>query len=168
MTIDSQIFAQATKELGEWYGKTFTPFVLRIYWAYLSEKLTDEELLSACEQAVTKSQWMPTPEQLHEFAKGASDLRLQADWDKCLSQASDTSTSLPTYYIIEDNNLSDVAKYALKAVGGIRGIANCKPQDLPFLRKAFNEAYKDYQSKNTNAIANKKLLEESNGLSVRA
>lgn len=150
-------FLTVVNDLGEYYNRKLGEVVIRVWFNYLSERLSTEEFILACEQALIKSQWMPTPEMLVEYAKGASNLQVQADWDKCLKKAANADFTQPS----DLSELDEAARYALNAAGGFRQIAHCKPQDLPFVRKAFVEAYKDYLSKNTSAIANKKLLESA-------
>jgi hypothetical protein len=123
-----------------------TPQRLRIYAKDLAADLTREQVQTAMVRARRELKWFPKISELREMAGvKAEDLRkveAEAAWDYANKYLRKFGVDLlPTFCngkLCDPPNRID---YALRRIGGLRGLNQITEQSRPFVFKDFCEAY---------------------------
>lgn len=134
MAIDKEIFVELLGELQTYYKREFTPFVQRIWYRHLSDKLTTDQFSASVEAAIVTHQFMPTPEELIEIVRGSRETIALEDWEKCRLAASRADYSI-------GEHLSLSGKFALRTIGGISRLAQSEESEHKWMRKEFVAAW---------------------------
>ncbi len=147
--LDKQTFATLLSELAFWYKKELTPLAERVYYKNVCD-FTSEQFEKACETAVARCQFMPTPEQLAEFGGGGKMVKILEYWSriqKGCRQFPAAPNSVKEYDdLISSLNLDSVALKALELVDGLKTLSKIKDEDLRWYRTSFIEFYQLWDS----------------------
>ena len=135
MSIDKQVFVDLVGELETYYKREFTPFVKRVWYKHLSERLTSEEFVAAVEQIVVSKEFMPTPQQLVEAVKGNPEVQALEEWETCVKAAERADMSVT-------DSLTPQGKFALRSIGGVSELGRTNEDDLRWVKKEFVSAWK--------------------------
>lgn len=142
-------------------GKPMPPNTVAIWGQFLGE-YTIEQMRSAFTTAMkdTSEEW-PRADKIAELIDGNPVEEAEAQWEK-----------IDRYYIQYfegyrkiENEVSERARVALSRVGGLKRLYDAKNNEVPFMRKDFLEAYKNYAKRETFAmisesIAGKQIAEK--------
>ncbi len=150
MAISIKAFDQGLKLLEMNYERELPEPIKNIWFQHLDQHLTDEEFLSAVKHLILNNRFMPTANELVEQAHGTKEVRATEEWQMVIKAAqqwhsmgiSERGSEALAY-------LSDRAKTALQAVGGIHAIAVADSYRLGHLERSFTRVY--CQSRKTDA-----------------
>lgn len=135
MSIDSNVFVELITELEAYYKREFTPFVKRVWYKHLSERLTTEEFHVAVEQIIVSKQFMPSPSDLVEIIKGDAQTLALSEWDMCVQAAARNDKGMLS-------QLSSQGQSALHLVGGIYKLGMATEEQLTWIKKEFVSVWK--------------------------
>jgi hypothetical protein len=136
--------------LAEALGEAVTTQRLQIYATDLSADLSQEQLRLALTRARRECQFFPKICELRQFAGGSVEDQLQVETEAAWTWASDYlrkwgAERLPLYQSgkrVEAPQLPARIEYALRRIGGFRGLNHITEESRPFMFKDFCEAYK--------------------------
>ncbi len=147
--LDKKIFATQLGELAAYHNRKISAFVQRVWYKHLGH-LTTEQFERAVETALTKCEFMPTPEQLAEFAGTGQKIQILDHWQR-IEQGRKSFPTTPDAVKDYDNlisslNLDPVALKALKTLGGLGALSRLGDQDIKWSRDRFIEYYQLFDS----------------------
>jgi hypothetical protein len=137
--------------LAEAMGEAVTPQRLQIYATDLSADLSQEQLSLALTRARRECRFFPKISELREFAGGSVEDRFKVETEAAWTWANDYlrkwgTERLPLYQgggkRVEAPSLPARIEYALRRIGGLRGLNQVTEETRPFVFKAFGEAYR--------------------------
>ena len=161
MSIDKQVFVDLVGELETYYKREFTPFVKRVWYKHLSDRLTTSEFVCAVEQVIVAKEFMPTPQQLVEAVNGDEGVQAQQEWEACVKAAARAEHSI--------TDLTPQGKFALRAVGGVSELGRTNEDELRWLKKEFISAWQGWKPTAGSALlpaADKSAFPEGEGFEV--
>lgn len=135
--------------MAEALGEVVTPQRLQIYATDLATDLSQEQLRIALTRARRECRFFPKIAELREFAGGSKEdhrkVEAEAAWTFVMDYLRRWSVArLPLYQSgkrIEAPPLSARIEYALRRIGGLRGLNQITESSRPFMFKDFCEAY---------------------------
>lgn len=135
MSVDAKVFVELMGELEAYYKRDLTPFVKRIWFKHLNERLSTEELIAAVEQIIVSKPFMPSPQELVEVVKGDAETNALQEWDLCMKAAARDDREMLL-------GLSSQGRSALHLVGGLYKLGMANEEDLRWLKKEFISVWK--------------------------
>jgi len=155
---DKRAFSRALGELAEFHGKKVDRGMVHAYWTVLADRLNDDDFVAACE-ALKAGEWWPTPARILRAAEAAGSFRrhvalarLYEDVRAC----DEWGPSGGTVYRLETirKRCGPLAAHLVQAAGGTAALeaALRRPDEEPFVRKAFMDAAKDLWRSDPDAI----------------
>jgi hypothetical protein len=136
--------------LAEALGEVVTPQRLQIYGADLSADLSQDQLRLALTRSRRECRFFPKIAELREFAGGSMEdhgkVETEAAWVFAMNYLRRWGVErLPLYQSgkrVEAPQLPARIEYAVRRIGGLRGLNQITEESRPFMFKDFCEAYR--------------------------
>lgn len=128
------------------YDRKLTELIGQLWFRYLDEHLSDDEFLAAVKHAILHNRFMPTASELVEHIHGGKEAKAIQEWQEILKASSRVNAKEQLTY------LSDRARIALHAVGGIHAAAVADDYERRRLEKSFVTVYCQCSSKDSRAL----------------
>lgn len=135
---DRKKFLEVVVGFAELKGKQLSAPALELYWRALSGWPL-EDFLSAAEQLVRTSEFMPTPKDFEDLRK-AQRLTCGEAWITAL----ETARRWREGYSISSGD--EFVDRVVRAIGGYRTIAMCEMEKTHFLERRFAEHFDEMQT----------------------
>lgn len=131
-------FVLVLTRLAETFGTVLTPARIDAYYETLSGKMGDAVFVEACRICREEEQFFPVPATIIRHARTlcSDDQAAEQAWTAVLRAARSYSPVRQT-----QPDFDDKATYALRAVGGIKWIAEQDEKQLTWIRKEFVAEY---------------------------
>lgn len=133
MTIDLKSFDKGLSLLEQNYERKLPDAIKAIWFEYLDKHLNNAEFAAAVKHVILHSRFMPTASELVEHVHGTKQAQAVKEWQFVLKAASGRNEVL-TY-------LSNRARVALQAIGGIHAVAMADEYGRNRLEKSFSTVY---------------------------
>lgn len=128
---DKPKFLEILEETASYYGRNLPPIAIRVWWTTCST-LNIEEFQVGMENAIAQSSKMPCPNDIAELATGKS---AKSEWRTIVSQLGRIET-------LEEMPISQQAKNAARAIGGLGRLLYMKETEEVWVRKEFEQEYR--------------------------
>lgn len=135
--VNPQVFSSGIAYLEAYYKRELGEFAKGVWYKHISQYLTTEQFQNAVEAAIIHKSFLPTPDELVQLVQGTDDQLAGKEWELCLVAAQRGS--------LEGIDVSDAAKQALRAIGGVSGLGYANEDRLPWLKKDFLGEWKAYR-----------------------
>lgn len=142
---DKAAFSELMGRLGIAFNRETTRPVMLVYWNALCD-LPLSAVLEGAERVIRVDTWFPTPARLREAATpapGVPAARAARVFERLLHGAPCYDPHLGAYWTSAavENAYGAVAREAFEAAGGMQAFRTRTDREVPFLRKAFVEAW---------------------------
>lgn len=143
--LDAVTFRAGMERLSAAFDRELTDARLTVFWESLSD-LDSREYARAIESVLVGDKEHPVPSRLRQLAREATGSARAAGaevFDRLLIHAPRYDARFGDYWAIEDveAKFGAVGRAAFVAAGGRNAFQSRTDRDLPFLRKAFLDAY---------------------------
>ena len=140
--IDLRMMAAGLTALGHAFNREVTPQVADVYHGVIGPKLNAAQWERAVRRALDAETFFPPPAVLLRYglADGSPQARAVEAYDRILAEFEAGRPMGPREVL---QVVGRAAMEAFTAAGGHRAFAWCEPDDEPFRRKAFVEAWID-------------------------
>lgn len=154
--IEAQVFTAKFDLLTKRFGKELHEKVFTEYYRMLSQHLTTEQFIEACDRAFFEDDYFPSPQKLVDKVKERPENKAREEWEKIMEAIRRGMNP----------DISDAGRRALRAIGGFSAVgqANTETQ-LPWLRKEFLQCYGESVNSLQIEASQERVVQLSSGMS---
>lgn len=145
--LSQETFEYGLDLLSQNYDRQLTEDIKDIWRSHLDENLNDKEFLGAVRHAIIHSRFMPTVGSLVDQIRGDKEVKALQEWGFVVDAAGKGNAKELLVY------LTDRAKIALDAIGGVEAVGLANTFDRQRLEKKFVSIYTQCSSEDRKALA---------------
>lgn len=128
---DKAEFLETLEQVASYYGRNLPPIAVQVWWKTCST-LDIAQFKIGMENAIAQKDKMPCPSDIAELAGGEN---AKSEWRTVMSHLGRTQT-------IEEMPISERAKNAARAIGGLGRLLYMKAAEETWIGKEFEQEYK--------------------------